>query len=195
MLVTLRCWCTTGAFLRRDNNHSAGPTRGRANKGEKQKAEKPKCTQGESKCRSLAFWLQTPSLPNTTHTTQTTHTTHTTPHHTHTTRESCDHQFLTPLLKFFGYPDGVVTELFAGTLKLRYSSTPFSMRFPSWTVSPHPVVPVPFSGKSSVHKRELCSGDGLPTPKRWKRLVPPGTGHLGIKDDVPPFLFPRTGVG
>ena len=125
--------------------------------------------------------------------------------------------FLTPLLKFFGYPDGVVTELFAGTLKLRYSSTPFSMRFPSWTVSPHPVIPVPFSGpgssvhfpdhdpmaakrfritgKSSVHKRELCSGDGLPTPKRWKRLVPPGTGHLGIKDDVPPFLFPRTGVG
>ena len=97
---------------------------------------------------------------------------------------------------------------------------PFSMRFPSWTVSPHPVVPVPLSGpgsseqfpdhdsmiqrpakrfriigKSSVHKRELCSGDGLPTPKRWKRLVPPGTGHLGIKDDVPPFLFPRTGVG
>ena len=135
-------------------------------------------------------------------------------------RESCDHQFLTPLLKFFGYPDGAVTELFAGTLKLRYSSTPFSMRFPSWTVSPHPVVPVPFSGpgssvhfpdhdpmvqrpakrfritgKSSVHKRELCSGDGLPTPKRWKRLVPPGTGLLRIEDDVPPFLFPRTGVG
>ena len=64
-------------------------------------------------------------------------------------RESCDHQFLTPLLKFFGYPDGAVTELFAGT----------------------------------------------PTAKRWKRLVPPGTGHLGIKDDVPPFPFPRTGVG
>ena len=27
-------------------------------------------------------------------------------------RESCDHQFLTPLLNFFGYPDGAVTELF-----------------------------------------------------------------------------------
>ena len=24
-------------------------------------------------------------------------------------RESCDHQFLTPLLNFFGYPDGAVT--------------------------------------------------------------------------------------
>ena len=40
-------------------------------------------------------------------------------------RESCDHWFLTPLLNFFGYPDGAVTELFNGTLKLRYSSTLF----------------------------------------------------------------------
>ena len=86
--------------------------------------------------------------------------------------------------------------------------------------SPHPVVPVPLSGpgpsvhylghdpvvsrpakrfritgKSSVLKRELLSGDGLPTPKRWKRLVPPGTGLSGIEDGVPSFLFPRTGVG
>ena len=67
-------------------------------------------------------------------------------------RESCDRQFLTPLLKFFGYPEGAVSELFAGTVKLRYSSTPFSMEFPSWTVSPHPVIPAPFSGPgSSVH--------------------------------------------
>ena len=28
-------------------------------------------------------------------------------------------RFLTPLLNFFGYPDGAVTELFNGTLKLR----------------------------------------------------------------------------
>ena len=33
-------------------------------------------------------------------------------------RESCEHRFLTPLLNFFGYPDGAVTELFNGTLKL-----------------------------------------------------------------------------
>ena len=127
--------------------------------------------------------------------------------------------FLLLLLTFFGYPEGAVSELFAGTLKLRYSSTPFSMKFPSWKISPHPVIPAPFSGpgssvhvpdhdpvvqrpakrfriigKSSVHKRELCSGDGLPTPKRWKRLVPLGTGPLRIEDDVP-LLFPRTGVG
>ena len=221
-------------------------------------------------------------------------------------RESCDYQILAPLLNFFGYPDGAATELFNGTLKLRYSSTPFSKKLPSWSgsdlsgylpvVGPGPgpsvhfldhdpvferpakrfriigkssvhkrelcsgdglptpkrwkrLVPqgtgsmrisTPFSkklpswsvsdlsgylpvvgpgpgpsvhfldhdpvferpakrfriiGKSSVHKRELCSGDGLPTPKRWKRLVPPGTGLSRIEDDVPPFLFPRTGVG
>ena len=36
---------------------------------------------------------------------------------------------------FFGYPDGAATELFYGTLMLRYSSTPFSKKFPSWPVS------------------------------------------------------------
>ena len=50
-------------------------------------------------------------------------------------------------------------------------------------------VRVPLSGVS------LFSGDGLPTPKRWKRLVPQGTGLLRIEDSLPPFLFPRTGVG
>ena len=51
-------------------------------------------------------------------------------------RESCDHQFLTPLLNFFGCPDGAATELLNGTLKLRYSLTPFSKKFPSWPL-PH----------------------------------------------------------
>ena len=51
------------------------------------------------------------------------------------------------------------------------------------------------TGKSSAQKREPFSGDGLPTPKRWKGLVPQGTGLLRIEDGVPPFLFPRTGVG
>ena len=49
-------------------------------------------------------------------------------------RESCDLHILTPLLDFFGYPDGAATELFRGTLMLRYSSTPFSKKFPSWPV-------------------------------------------------------------
>ena len=50
-------------------------------------------------------------------------------------RESCDLHILTPLLNVFGYPDGAATELSSGTLKLRYSSTPFSRKFPSWPVS------------------------------------------------------------
>ena len=45
-------------------------------------------------------------------------------------RESCDLHFLTPLLDFFGYPEGAATDLFNGTLKLRYSSSPFSRNFP-----------------------------------------------------------------
>ena len=136
-------------------------------------------------------------------------------------RESCDHQILAPLLNFFGYPDGAATELFNGTLKLRYSSTPFSKKLPSWSVSdlsgylpvvgPGPGTSVHFpdhdpvlerpakrlriTGKSSALRREPFSGDGLPTPKRWKRLVPKGTGSLRIEGGVPPFLFPRTGVG
>ena len=51
------------------------------------------------------------------------------------------------------------------------------------------------TGKSSAVRRALVSGDGLPTPNRWKRLVPQGTGMLSIEDSVPSFLFPRTGVG
>ena len=136
-------------------------------------------------------------------------------------RESCDHQFFTPLINFFGYPDGAATVLFNGTLKLRYSSTSFSKKFPSWSVSdlsgylpvvgpgPGPSVDFPdhdpvlerpakrlrITGKSSALRREPFSGDGLPAPKRWKRLVPQGTGLLRIEDSVPSFLFPRTGVG
>ena len=51
------------------------------------------------------------------------------------------------------------------------------------------------SGKSSALRREPFSEEGLPTPKRWKRLVPQGTRLLGIEDSVLSFLFPRTGVG
>ena len=51
------------------------------------------------------------------------------------------------------------------------------------------------TGKSSAFRREPFSGDGLPTLKRWKRLVPQGTGSMRIEENVLPFLFPRTGVG
>ena len=107
-------------------------------------------------------------------------------------RESCDLSILTPLLDFFDYPVGAATDLFNGTLKLRYSSSPFSRKFPSW--------PVPdLSSRSSVVgsgpvRRAFVSVGGLPSPKRWKRLVPQRTELLRNEDGVPPFLFPRTGV-
>ena len=133
-------------------------------------------------------------------------------------RESCGHRILAPLSDFFGYPDGAATELFNGTLTLRYSSTPFSKKLPSWLVShlsccmpvvaPGPGTSVHFpdhdpvlerpakrlriTGKSSALRREPFSGDGLPTPKRWKRSVPQSTGSMRIEDGVPPFLPPRT---
>ena len=50
------------------------------------------------------------------------------------------------------------------------------------------------TGKSSAVRRALVSSGDLPTPKRWKRLVPQGTDLPGIEEDLPPFLFPRTGV-
>ena len=34
------------------------------------------------------------------------------------------------VLEFFGYLDGAALKIFNGTLKLRYSSTPFARRFP-----------------------------------------------------------------
>ena len=40
--------------------------------------------------------------------------------------------------------------------------------------------------------QRLVSVDCLPTPER---LVPQGAGFMRIEDGVPPFLFPRTGVG
>ena len=108
-------------------------------------------------------------------------------------------------------------------LKLRYSSTPFSKKFPSMAGFSSPLdvfrwlVPVldpgfifqimilmlerpakrfRITGKRSALRRERGSGEGLPTPKRWKRLVPQGTGAYGDRGIVClPFLFPRTGVG
>ena len=53
-------------------------------------------------------------------------------------RESCDMMVMHSLLGFCGYPEGAATELYGGTLKLRYSPARFSNRFPSWPVSDLP---------------------------------------------------------
>ena len=113
--------------------------------------------------------------------------------------------FLPLSLDFFGYPGGAVTELFSGCLKLRYS-TPFSKKFPSWpVVGPgldsvfiirnrdpdveRPAKRLRITGKRSALRREQGSGEGLPTPKRWKRLVPQGTGASGDRGIGASFPF------
>ena len=115
-------------------------------------------------------------------------------------RESCDVQEVKPLLDFSGYPEGAATELKSDTLKLRFSSIPFSKRFPSWPVpdltcgtpvvgaSPGPRFHFPrdpvherpakryrITGKSSADKRARVASGDLPTPERWKRLAPQRT--------------------
>ena len=72
----------------------------------------------------------------------------------------------------------------------------FSSHFPdSDPVMERPAKRFRITGKSSAVRRACFSFGDLPTPKRWKRLVPQGTMPLGIGEDLPPFLFPRTGVG
>ena len=50
-------------------------------------------------------------------------------------RESCDHHILAPLLDFLVTRMEQPQSFFNSTLKLRYSSTPFSTKLPSWPVS------------------------------------------------------------
>ena len=116
---------------------------------------------------------------------------------------------------------GAATELYGGTLKLRYSSSPFFKRFPSWPVSDltrstsiissspvsrfHSLDGDPVCGRSikrfritgecTAGKRVLYSSGEHPTPQRWKRLILQGLGRLGGEVGSPPDLFPRIGVG
>ena len=48
---------------------------------------------------------------------------------------------------------------------------------------------------SLADKRARAISGNLPTPKRWERLVPLGTGLLREEVGLPPNLFPRFGVG
>ena len=122
-------------------------------------------------------------------------------------RESCDHQFLTPLLNFFGYPDGAVTKLFNGTCKTPlflhslfkeisvmvgiYSPGLFtggvgpgpglSVHFPDHDpVLERPAKRFRITGKSSALRREPVSGEGLPTPKTMEKVST--SGYWCIED-------------
>ena len=137
-------------------------------------------------------------------------------------RESCDILLMHPLLSFFlVFPDGAASELYHGRLKLRFISTPFSRRTPTWPLTSstsgrhvdepgglpgfyvsvsdsnalRPVKRYRITMKSTAVKRARSADGTLPTPKRWKRLNPAGFEVRGREDGISPTLFPRLGVG
>ena len=50
--------------------------------------------------------------------------------------ESCHHRCLSAICGVLGYPKGSAAELLDGALKLRCCATPFSSRFPTWSLPP-----------------------------------------------------------
>ena len=135
--------------------------------------------------------------------------------------ESCKHSRLRALCGLFGYPEGAAAELLDGTLKLRYCTIPFSKRLPPWIISGSHGQ----GGGQGASTTSTCDGGGnvstlrvrltrksrpvvgvqdtghddpdpgLPTSKRWKRLLPPVSAGAGSEVGVPKHLFPRLGFG
>ena len=50
--------------------------------------------------------------------------------------ESCHHHCLSAVCGLLGYPKGSAAELLDGALKLRCCTTPFSNKFPTWSLPP-----------------------------------------------------------
>ena len=63
--------------------------------------------------------------------------------------ESCHHQCRRAVCGSLGYPAGAASELLDGSLKLRFCSTPFSNRFPPWSVPGDGVV----GSRGYLHQR------------------------------------------
>ena len=122
--------------------------------------------------------------------------------------ESCHHQCLEADCRLLGFPAGAAGELFDGSLKLWYCTTPFSGRSPPWSIRGvvrvvlggaagkscgHAVVDLSDEGSILVKRvrltRKTCPrylvhsrpDPGLPTPKRWIRLhLPESSGFGGL---------------
>ena len=130
--------------------------------------------------------------------------------------ESCHHRCLSAVCGLLGYPKGSAAELLDGVLKLRCCVTPFSQRFPSWSLPPvgngrvrsldvatghlvgeggNMVKRVRLTRKTHVVFHRFSIPDqGHSTPRRWKRLRPPSSEGVGGEAGVPRNLFPRIGV-
>ena len=131
--------------------------------------------------------------------------------------ESCHHHCLSAVCGILGYPKGSAAELLDGVLKLRCCTTPFSNRFPTWSLPPigngrvrgfdaatchsvgegsNKVKRVRLTRKTRVSVSPVRLPDqGHSTPRRWKRLRPPSSEGVGGEAGVPRNLFPRLGVG
>ena len=131
--------------------------------------------------------------------------------------ESCDHLCLSAICGVLGYPRGSAAELLDGVLKLRYCTTPFSNRFPTWSLPPvghgrirsldiatthavgdggNMVKRVRLTRKTRGNVTPVSMPDqGHSTPRRWKRLRPPSSEGVGGEVGEPRNLFPRLGVG
>ena len=116
-----------------------------------------------------------------------------------------------------GYPRGSAAELLDGVLKLRYCTTPFSKRFPTWSLRPvghgrirslGVVTGNAVDNDSNVVKRVRLTrkthgsvtpvsipDQGHSTPRRWKRLRPPSSEGVGGEAGLSRNLFPRLGGG
>ena len=131
--------------------------------------------------------------------------------------ESCHHLCLSAICGVLGYPRGSAAELLDGVLKLRCCTTPFSHRFPTWSLPPvgqgrirgldiatnhsagdggNMVKRVRLTRKTRCHVTPVSMPDqGHSTPRRWKRLRPPSSEGVGGEVGEPRNLFPRLGVG
>ena len=117
--------------------------------------------------------------------------------------ESCHHRCLSAICGVLGYPKGSAAELLDGALKLRCCNTPFSNRFPSWSLPPAGNGKVRSFGDATGHsvgegssmvKRVRLTrktrvsvslvdipDQGHSTPRRWKRLRPLPPKERGVR--------------
>ena len=132
--------------------------------------------------------------------------------------ESCHHHCLSAVCGILGYPKGSAAELLDGALKLRCSTTtPFSNKFPTWSLPPvrngrvrsfgaatgysvgeggSMVKRVRLTKKTRVSDPPVSIPDqGHSTPRRWNRLRSPSSEGEGGEVGVPRNIFPRLGVG
>ena len=113
--------------------------------------------------------------------------------------ESCHHLCLSAICGVLGYPRGSAAELLDGVLKLRCCTTPFSKRFPTWSLPPvghgrirsldvatghavggNTVKRVRLTRKTQGSVTPVNNPDqGHSTPRRWKRLRPPSSEGVG----------------